>query len=172
MKMNRGLSRVVVVSLLSGVLILGSLFISSHSAQATVAVVSTAPIVSTVTALTSGTAPALQTGLTEPVTFSGPVVVTSTVVNDPALGPSVVVALDGRGLKATGGTTGTVYINECEANLTRPFGATDVIKTTFAFYEDKPGGYLNAKTAMVTLNLTYDTATMALTKVIGSVSTL
>ena len=172
MKMNRGTSGVVVVSLLSGVLVLGSLFISSHSAQATVAVVSTAPTVSSVTLQVSGSAPALKTGLSEAITFSGPLVVTSTVVNDPTMGPSVVVSLDGRGVKGTGSTTGTVYFNECEANLSRPFAATDAIKTTFAFFEDKPGAYLNAKTGLMTLNLTYDTATMKLTKVTGSVSTL
>jgi|GEM_PF-644210 hypothetical protein len=173
MKMNRGTSRVVILSLLSGVLVLGSLFIANHPAHAqATATAATVPTVSSVTLQVSGSAPALKTGLSEAINFSGPLVVTTTVMNDPTMGPSVVVSLDGRGVKGTGSTTGTVYINECEANLSRPFGATDAIKTTFAFFEDKPGAYLNAKTALVTLNLTYDTATMKLTKVTGSVSTL
>lgn len=173
MKMNRGTSRVVILSLLSGVLVLGSLFMANHPAHAQAATATaTVSTVSSVTLQVSGTAPALKTGLTEAVTFSGPLVVTTTVMSDPAMGPSVAVFLDGRGVKGIGNKTGTVYLNECEANLSRPFGATDVIRTTFAFFEDKPGAYLHAKTGLVTLNLTYDTTTMKLTKVTGSVSTL
>jgi hypothetical protein len=171
MKMNRGLSRVVILSLLSGVLVLGSLFIAVRPAhaQATVTNVTT---VTSVTMQVSGTASALQSGLAETVTFSGPLVVTATVATDPTLGPSVVVSIDGRGIKGIGSKTGTVYLNECEANLTRPFAATDVISTTFAYFEDAPGSYLKAKTGLLTLNLTYNTVTRALTKVTGSVGTL
>lgn len=173
MKMNRGTSGVVILSLLSAALVLGSLFFANHSANAQAAgATATVSTVSTVTVQVSGTAPSLKTGLTEAITFSGPLVVTTTVMTDPAMGPSVAVYIDGRGVKGTGSQTGTVYVNECEANLSRPFGATDSIKTTFAFFEDKPGAYLKAKTAMVALNLTYDTATMKVTKATGSVSTL
>ena len=168
MKMDRGLSRVVLLSLLSGVL--GSLFIAVGPAHAqatistlTIQVPGTAPTVST--AATASTVPAGA------VTFAGPLVVTATVVPDPALGPGVAVFIDGRGVKGTDNKTGIVYLNECEANLTRPFTATDVIKTTFAYFEDKPGSYLNSKTGLLTLNLTYNTTTMVLTKVTASFST-
>ena len=163
MKMNRRLSRVVILSLLSGV---GSLFIAVRPAHAQTSTISTATI------QTSGTASAAKTGLTETVSFSGPVVVTATVSTDPTLGPGAVVSIDGRGVKGTGNKTGTVYLNECEANLTRPFAATDVIKLTFAFFADAPGSYLTSKTGLVTLTLTYDTVTMKLTKVTASVGTL
>jgi hypothetical protein len=162
MKMERGLSRVVLLSLLSGVL--GSLFIAVGPAHAQATI-------STFTIQVSGTAPTASTALAGAVTFAGPLVVTTTVVPDPALGPGVAVFIDGRGVKGTGIKTGTVYLNECEANLTRPFAATDVIKTTFAFFEDKPGSYLNSKTGLLTLNLTYNTVTMALTKVTASFGT-
>jgi len=86
-------------------------------------------------------------------------------MTDPILPPSVVVSIDGRGVKGIGNNTGTVYLNECEANLNRRFAATDVISTTFAFFEDAPESYLRSKTGLLTLNLTYNTTTMALTKV-------
>lgn len=168
MKMNRGLSRVVILSLLNGVL--GLVFIAVCPAYAQTSA-SLTPIVSTSTVQVS-TASAVAAS-TETVTFSGPVVVTATVVTDPTQGPTtLVVAIDGRGLKGIGTKTGIVYLNECEANLTRPFAGTDVIETTFAYFEDAPGSYLKAKTGLLTLNMTYNTTTKTLSKVTASVSTL
>lgn len=174
MKTYLGLSKAVILSLFAGVL--GALFIAVGPAYAQTATVPTATVptttVSTFTIQVSGTAPALKTGLGEAVTFSGPLVMTATVMTDPVLPPVVFITIDGRGVKGIGSNTGTVYLNECEANLHRGFAATDVIKTTFAFFEDAPGSYLKSKTGLLTLNLTYDTTTMALTKVTASVGTL
>jgi hypothetical protein len=129
-------------------------------------------VTSTFTIQVSGTASSVKTGLPETVMFSGAVVVTATVVTDPALPPGVVVSVDGTGVTGTGNKTKTVYVNTCQANLTRLFGPTDTIQTTFAFFQDAAGGYMSAKTGVLTLNLTYDTATMALTNVTGSVGTM
>ena len=120
----------------------------------------------------SGTASAVKTGLSETVQFAGPLIVTATVVNDPTLGPTVAIWVDGRGVTGSGNKTKTAYANTCVANLTRPFGPTDVIQTTFAFYQDVPGGFMNAKTGLLTLNLTYNTTTQALTNVTASVGTM
>ncbi len=169
MKTYRGLSKAVLPSLLVGVL--GALFIAVSPAYAQTSTVPTSTV-STFTIQVSGSASAAKTGLGEAVTFSGPLVMTANVITDPILPPSVVVTIDGRGVKGIGNKTGTVYLNECEANLNRLFAATDVIQTTFAFFEDAPGSYLTSKTGVLTLNLTYDTTTMALTKVTASVGTL
>jgi hypothetical protein len=120
----------------------------------------------------SGTASAVKTGLSETVQFAGPLIVTATVVNDPTLGPTVAIWVDGRGVTGSGNKTKTAYANTCVANLTRPFGPTDVIQTTFAFYQDVPGGFMNAKTGLLTLNLTYNTTTQSLTNVTASVGTM
>jgi hypothetical protein len=40
---------------------------------------------------------------------------------------------------------------------------SDVVETTLAFHKDTPNGFLTAKTAKLTLNLSYDTVTGALT---------
>ena len=120
----------------------------------------------------SGTASAVKTGLSETVQFSGPLIVTATVVNDPTLGPTVAIWVDGRGVAGSGTKTKTAYANTCVANLTRPFGPTDVIQTTFAFFQNVPGGFMNAKTGLLTLNLTYNTTTQALTNVTASVGTM
>ena len=167
MNIDRGLLRVVILSL--G--IMSSLCIAVRPVHAQTAAAGISPVstVSTFTLQVSGTAPQLKTGLTEAVSFSGPLVVKAIVSTDPTLGPGAVVSVDGRGVKGIGAKTGSVYLNECEANLTRPFGATDAIKMTFAFFEDAPGSYMTSKTGLLTLSLTYDTKTMVLTKVTASV---
>jgi hypothetical protein len=158
MKKYRG----TIPSLLGG--IVGALLLAAPAASAQTTV-------STFTLQVSGNASQVKTGLGETVNFSGPVVITATVVTDPTLPPGVVVGIDGRGVIGKGQKTGKVYKNEAEANLTRPFGPTDTVNTTFAFFEDAPGSYLFSKTGLLTLNLTYDTTTMALTNVTGSLGT-
>ena len=118
----------------------------------------------------SGNASAVKTGLPETVMFSGPLVVTSTVVTDPALGPTTAVFVDGRGVAGTGAKTKSTYLNTCVANLTRPFRPADAIQTTCAFYPGTAGGYMSSKTALLTLNLTYDATTMALTNVTAGIA--
>jgi hypothetical protein len=127
--------------------------------------------VSSFTIPVSGNASPVKTGLPETVNFSGSLIIIATVVTDPALGPTVAVFVDGRGVTGTGKQTKTLYANTCVANLTRPFGPTDAIQTTFAFFQNAPGGYLSSKTGLLTLNLTYNTTTMALTNVTASIGT-
>ena len=106
------------------------------------------------------------------MSFAGPLIVTATVVNDPTLGPTVALWVDGRGVAGSGNKTKTAYANTCLANLTRPFGPTDTVQMTFAFYQDVAGGFMNAKTGLLTLNLTYNTTTQALTNVTAGVGTM
>lgn len=120
----------------------------------------------------SGNASPLRTGLPEPITFSGNVVVNATVVTDPALPTSVTLFVDGKGLRGVGSETSTVYINSCEANLTRLFRPTDKIVLTFAFFEEKTGAFLKSKTGELTMTLTYDEKTRKLTSATGSVQAL
>lgn len=120
----------------------------------------------------SGSASPLRTGLPDTVTFSGNVVINATVVTDPALPTSVTLFVDGKGLRGVGNETGTVYINSCEANVTRLFRPTDKITLTFAFFEEKSGSVLKSKTGVLTLNLTYDEKTRKLTRATGVVGTL
>lgn len=177
MKTSRG----IVLPVAAGVL--GALLLAVPSALAQTTV-------STFTIQVSGTASSVKTGLPETVKFSGPVVITTTVVTDPTvstptatstvLPPSVVVQIDGRGVIGTGQKTGTTYVNECEASLTRLFAATDSVQLTFAFFPapsptappGSVGSYLSSKTGLLTLNLTYDTTTTALTGATASIGTL
>lgn len=120
----------------------------------------------------SGSARSVETKLAENVTFSGNVVVNATVVTDPALPTSVSLFVDGKGLRGVGNETGTVYINSCEANLTRLFRPTDKITLTFAFFEEKTGAFLKSKTGVLTITLTFDEKTRKLTGATGSVQAL
>ena len=105
----------------------------------------------------------------EAISCSGSVKLGSVAVNDPLLPPQVVVSVDTRSLSCVGQSTKTVYLNSGQANLTRPLVASDVIKTTFAVYPNTADGYTHARTAMVTLNLTFDTTTGALTGASASI---
>jgi hypothetical protein len=174
MKKNLGLSRTLMLSLVSGVS-LSLLAIAPVQAQSTIAIQEAKTIVSTVTLKVAGSALPRQTGLKETVDFAGPLVVTATVLVDPALPPSLVVSIDGLGIQGVGATTGTIYVNELEANLTRLFAATDSTTLTFAFFESKEGSYLSARTGLLTVNLAFDKTTMMIstaTATIGAPSTL
>jgi hypothetical protein len=128
--------------------------------------------ISEATIKVSGSASAARTGLPESVTFSGNIVIHATVVTDPSVPTGVTLFVDGKGVRGVGDVTGTVYINSCEANLTRLYRPTDKITLTFAFFEDKPGSFLKSKTGVVTITLTYDEATRKLKGATGSVGTL
>ena len=108
----------------------------------------------------------------EVVNFSGPLQLSVTTVPDPAGGPTTaVVSVEATQIAGTGATSGTSFINSGQARLTRILAATDVVQTTFAFYQDVPGGFLKTRTALLTINLTYDLATGALSGATASIST-
>ena len=151
------LAKVVFLSLLGGVL--GAMFLDVRPAHAQSAV-------STYTLPIAYFVAAKGTELTEDIFFVGPILVTTTVV--PAYNGSAassIVQIDATGVKGIGLKTWTLYANSCQAILTRPFWATDVINTTYAFFHDTAEGFRTAETALWTLNLTYNTKTYALTKV-------
>jgi hypothetical protein len=127
-----------------------------------------AQAISTFTVQASGSVATLA----ETVNFSGPIQITATVVNDPAGGPPTsMVSIDARQVVATGATSGTVFINSGQAHLTRPLAATDVVATTFAFFPSGPGGFLKTRTALATLNLSYNLTSQALTGATATIST-
>lgn len=129
-------------------------------------------VATTKTPQVAGSVDGAKTGLAENVSFSGPLVVNTYVVNDPDLGLSTIVQVDGKGIKGTGDRTATGYNNGCEAILSRPFAAKDHIELTFAFFDGASDSYLRAKTALVTLDLTFDETTKQLTSATGVVSAL
>ncbi len=106
----------------------------------------------------------------EAVSCTGPLKISAVTVRDPVMPPGVVFSFDSRGLSCVGLTSKIAYINSGQANLTRPLVPTDVVETTFAFYQNVPGGYLKARTAVATLNVSYNTTTGALTSATGSIS--
>jgi hypothetical protein len=105
----------------------------------------------------------------EAISCTGTVKVSSMAASDAVLGPQVVVWLDTTALSCVGVTTKTTYLNSGQGNLTRPLVATDVLKMTFALYPNTAGGYLKARTGMVTANLTFNTTTGALTAASASI---
>jgi hypothetical protein len=125
--------------------------------------------VSVADGLVGPAAGAMAAGGRESIACSGPVKVEANAMPDPALGPTVTVSVDARGLVCTGQTTRAAYVNTAQANLTRLLAPTDVVETTFALHRNVPGGFMRARTARLTLNLSYD-ATGALTGATASVA--
>lgn len=138
--------------------------VSTSTTTVSGSVTSTSTTTTTTTSLAGTTSP-------ESISCSGPIKVNTTAVTDPVLPPSVVVFVDARSLSCVGQTSGATYLNNGQANLTRPLVASDVIKTSFAVFKTGTG-YLNARTGLLTLNLSYNTTTGALLSVSGSVSGL
>jgi hypothetical protein len=108
-------------------------------------------------------------GAPETVTCTGQLKLSALAVKDPTMPPSVVLSFDSRGLSCVGQTSKIAYVNSGQANLTRPLVANDVVETTFAYYQNVAGGYLNARTAVAKLNLSYDTTTGAITSASGTI---
>jgi hypothetical protein len=99
----------------------------------------------------------------ENVQCSGDLTIATKAVSDPALPPGVVVSIDASALVCVGQGTRGRYVTDGHATLTRLLVPSDVITTTLAFHRATPNGFLTARTALLTLNLTYDTTTGALT---------
>jgi hypothetical protein len=138
-------------------------------AQATASSTYTVPVSGT---LGTATAPGARAppGAPEVVSCTGPLKISAVAVRDPIMPPSVVFSLDARGLSCVGQTSKIAYINSGQANLTRPLLASDVVETTFAYYQNVAGGYLKAQTAVAILNVSYDTTTGAITRASATIS--
>ena len=151
-----------VLSLLSGCLLAAGAA-SAQTTTSTFSVLSSGTVV--------GTAPggAASVAAPENINCTGTVKIITTAVSDPTLPPGVVVFVDARGLSCVGATSKTVYLNSGIANLSRLLVPADVVKMTFALYPNTVGGYMQARTGMLTLNLTYNTTTGALTSASSSI---
>ena len=170
-------NRAVAILSLATLAVLFLVVAPTHAQEAAAETTAAEPVAVTATpsqatTRVSGSATSSRTGLAETVTFSGDVVIHATVVTDPALPTGVTLFVDCKGIRGAGDETGTVYINSCEANVTRLFRPTDRVTLTFAFFEDKQGSFLKAKTGVLTITLTYDEKTRTLTRATAAVGTL
>jgi len=140
-------------------------------AQATASSTFSVPVSGTLGTPAPAGTKTVASGAAETVTCTGPLKLSAVAVKDPIMPPSVVFSFDARGLSCVGQTSKIAYVNSGQANLTRPLVANDVIETTFAYYQNVAGGYLKARTAVATLNVSYDTTTGAITSASGTIGT-
>ncbi len=113
------------------------------------------------------------TGLPESVYFTGPVQVSTRPVPGRIAGATahVVVSIDLRNISGRGQSTGTTYLTSGHANLTRLFGASDLIEVTFPFFRSgTAGGDPSTRTGLASFNLSYDVTTGALTTATASIA--
>jgi hypothetical protein len=147
-----------VLSLLLGCLLLRAGPASAQTATSTFSVSSSGTIGTPTSPLIVA-----RPGAPENINCTGTVKLVTTAVTDPTLPPGVVVRMDARGLSCVGATSKIAYLNTGFASITRLLVANDVVKMTFALYPNTAGGFMKARTGMVTANLTYNTTTGALT---------
>ena len=101
-------------------------------------------------------------GAPEDIKCSGPVKLSVMVQNDPGKQANAIVTVDTQDLKCRGVRTRTPYVNSGHSILTRLLSPTDVTETSIAVYPDTSDGHLNARSALLSLKLSYDVATGAL----------
>ena len=101
-------------------------------------------------------------GAPEDIKCSGPVKLSVMVQRDPGAEANAIVTVDTQDLKCRGVRTKTSYVNSGHAILTRLLSSTDVTETSIAVYPDTSDGHLNARSALLSLKLSYDVATGAL----------
>jgi hypothetical protein len=148
------------VSLLAQALAAGALALAAPSADAQSASSSRAPSVTGT--LSAGAAVSVDPAA-ENLRCSGDLTIDTKAVADPTLPPGVVVSIDASALVCLGQATRGRYVTDGQPTLTRLLVPSDVITTTLAFHQDTLDELLTSRSALLTLNLTYDTATGALT---------
>jgi hypothetical protein len=106
----------------------------------------------------------------ELVLLSGPVSVTASYIPDPAGGPATMAyAIDATKV-AGAGASGTAYSAvTAQANITRPFALVDSVQVTLPFFPKTATGYLTPRTMLLTLNVTADAVTHAVTSVTSTI---
>jgi hypothetical protein len=85
-----------------------------------------------------------------------------TVQHDPAAPTNAIVTVDTQDLKCRGVKTRTPYVNSGHSILTRHLLPTDVTETSIAVYPDTSDGHMNARSALLSLKLSYNVANGAL----------
>jgi hypothetical protein len=101
-------------------------------------------------------------GAPEDIKCSGPVKLSVMVQNDPGKQANAIVTVDTQDLKCRGVRTKTAYVNSGHSILTRLLSSTDVTETSIAVYPDTSDGHLNARSALLSLKLSYNVANGAL----------
>jgi hypothetical protein len=101
-------------------------------------------------------------GAPEDIKCSGPVKLSVMVQNDPGKQANAIVTVDTQDLKCRGVRTKTAYVNSGHSILTRLLSSTDVTETSIAVYPDTSDGHLNARSALLSLKLSYNLANGAL----------
>jgi len=148
------------VSLLAHALAAGALALAAGPADAQSASSTRA---SRVTGTLSAGAAVGVDSAEENVQCSGDLSIDAKAVADPTLPPGVVVSIDASALVCVGQGTRGRYVTDGQPTLTRLLVPSDVITTTLAFHRDTPDELPASRTALLTVKLTYDTATGALT---------
>jgi hypothetical protein len=106
----------------------------------------------------------------EKVSCKGPVRVAVMVQRDATMPhSSAIITVDTTGLACQGAQSKIAYSNTGHQILTRLFAAKDKLESPIAFFPQSETGHLQARSAQVTLNLSYDTRNASL---VGATATL
>ena len=160
-----GTRRVLSVFPLIGVLLVGSTsalaqVVPANPPQSVVTLPIAGTVRSTTAPATTSAVAAPAAGTTEDVSFArANIQIDSTIARDPnpAVQPQVIVNITFLKAAGVGVTSKTMYTTDYRVTKIRPLVGTDVIAVTFPFTQDKPQGYLEARSGLATFTLTFDT---------------
>jgi hypothetical protein len=112
------------------------------------------------------------TGTPESVAFAGQAKVTSRLAKDPDFNrPRLILSIDLSGVAGVGSLSGAKYAIAGPELVQRRLAETHAIEITFPFKSSASARELTARTGAATFALDFDTATGALTRASGNVST-
>jgi hypothetical protein len=115
---------------------------------------------------------ALTGASTERVNFSGSVVIKANVRDDPDFRtpPIVVLSIDLSGVSGVGATTRKKYVTTNQAIVQRRLRPTDTVDVSFPFWVSGTSETASGPVGKLSIALTYDVNTKALTSAVGSVT--
>jgi hypothetical protein len=107
----------------------------------------------------------------EAVALSGAVAVSANYIPDPAGGVGTMAYfIDATKLSGTGASSGLVYTAATgQATATRQYALNDTLNLTMSFYPKTATGYLSPRTFLLTLAVTIDATTKAVTAVTSKI---
>jgi len=161
MKMHRSLARIVV-----------SLLVVTLSGLAWWAGVSATPVNAPITTVIAVSG--IVSGQPESVRFSGQARISSELVVDTSqfhLPPAVILTIDLSNVSGTGSSTTARYVvGGSGENLFRQLASADTLEITFPFSRGTTMGMSGVRTGVVTLALSFDLNTGAITSGTGSIA--
>lgn len=122
--------------------------------------------------LSASSTDSTSSGGTESVSFSGQVVISAAVTDDPDFGsvPVVVLSIDLSKVSGVGSTSGKKYVTTNRAVIQRRLSGSDAVRFTFPFWQSGANAITASRVGGASFSLSFDVGKKTLTGASGSVT--